>query len=692
MLFKISVKNIRKSIKDYAIYFFTLIISVAIFYLFSSIEDQEAFKKYIANDPVAGRTLRSFLKGLSVFVAALLGLLIVYANRFLMKRRHKEFAIYLMLGMSKQKISVILFFETLLIGLSSLVVGLFLGVGLSQFMSAFVANLFEADLNAYKFVISYDIIARTILYFGITYIVVMLFNGVIITKCKLIDLMQSGKRSERIRQKNPWLCVGIFIVAAAALSYAYWNVTKNVLKLNEHELLFCIGLGAVSTLLIFWSVSGLVLRAVMSFRKLYYKGLNAFTFRQISSRINTAVISMTVICLILFVTICALSTSFATRGALNKNLRECCPADIEFTLSNPNISKNRKDITLIKETPQEILDKSGASEYLSRTQTVSFYFQRCKNRDNVTFSDILGKYDHDYTSQPEMHIELSDTHQATPRIASLSDYNTIAEFFGGKPLTMNKDEYFIVADERNICTFLDKAAADGTEINFNGNILKPAFDEHVEGTMELFSEHINCGVIIVDDSQLKNEEPIYYSLFGYYNTGSKDEMREMNNALQQKINKWAAANYPDRHEGITIVSKITISDDIIGGTAITTFVGLYLGLIFIIICAAIIALKQLSDCTDSVNRYEVLRELGVEEKSISRSLFMQSAVFFFLPLLLASIHSFFGLKVCKKLIETFSIFSIFSSICLTAGIIVLIYGGYFVITYLCGRSIIRRRK
>ena len=120
MLFKLSVRNTRKSIKDYAIYFFTLIVSVAIFYLFSSIEDQEAFRKYISTDPLSGRTIKSFLKGLSIFIAALLGLLIVYANRFLMKRRHKEFAIYLMLGMGKRKISVILFLETLLIGLGML--------------------------------------------------------------------------------------------------------------------------------------------------------------------------------------------------------------------------------------------------------------------------------------------------------------------------------------------------------------------------------------------------------------------------------------------------------------------------------------------------------------------------------------------------------------------------------------------
>ncbi len=708
MLFKLSVRNIRKSIKDYAIYFFTLIISVAIFYLFSSIEDQDAFKKYIANDPIAGESLRSFLKGLSVFVAVLLGLLIVYANRFLMKRRKKEFAIYLMLGMSKQKISVILFFETLLIGLGSLVVGLFLGVGLSQFMSAFVANLFEADLNAYKFVVSYDIIARTILYFSIAYIVVMLFNGIIITKCKLITLMQSGKKSEIIKQKNPWLCIIVFIIAVSALSFAYWNVTKNTINLEEDELLFCIGLGAFSTLLIFWSVSGLVLRAVMSLKRVYFKGLNTFTFRQISSRINTVVISMTIICLTLFVTICALSSSFAIRGALNKDLRECCPADIELNVANPEKLKDRDDIKPILEMPQEILEESGASKYLSRTQTIKVYFEsrygyiHDYDRKNgidtngfVTYADLLGDFADDYKNQSMMNVEISNIDRATPRIVSLSDYNAIAKLFGNETVTMDNNEYFIVADEDNISDFLDKAASADTEICFQGNKLTPALDKHVDGTLELFDQHINCGVLVVDDSMLANEIPVYFDLFGYYNTSSKDEMREMNKQLTKLVRDWEKEHYPNSQyydERVEIRSKIVISDDVIGTAAITTFIGLYLGLIFIIICAAVIALKQLSECTDSINRYEILRKLGAEEQSISRSLFIQTAVFFFLPLALAVIHSFFGLQLCKIIIETFSNFSIFSSILLTAGIIILIYGGYFLITFLCGRSIIRKRK
>lgn len=109
--------------------------------------------------------MNNMLSGVSVFVAFVLGFLIIYANRFLMKRRNKEFGIYLTLGMSKRKISLILFFETLIIGCISLVVGLVLGTLLSQVMSLFVANMFEAKMTEFTFVFSKSAFIKTLVYF-----------------------------------------------------------------------------------------------------------------------------------------------------------------------------------------------------------------------------------------------------------------------------------------------------------------------------------------------------------------------------------------------------------------------------------------------------------------------------------------------------------------------------------------------
>ena len=154
MLFKLSLSNIRKSLRDYAIYFFTLIIGVSVFYVFNAVSATVAMTVIDSDRREIARILQMGISALSVFVAGVLGLLIVYASRFLMKRRNKEFALYLLLGMGKGKISVILLLETVIIGLGSLSVGLLLGIGLSQLMSALVVSLFEADMTRYRFMVS----------------------------------------------------------------------------------------------------------------------------------------------------------------------------------------------------------------------------------------------------------------------------------------------------------------------------------------------------------------------------------------------------------------------------------------------------------------------------------------------------------------------------------------------------------
>ena len=173
MLFKLSIKNITKSIKDYAIYFFTLVLGVAIFYVFNAIDSQTVMLNVTSTQYEVIKRMTTILGGVSVFVSFVLGFLIIYASRFLIKRRNKEFGIYLTLWMPKRKISLILFFETLIIWIISLGVGLALGIILSQLMSVLVANMFEADLTNFKFTFSSSSALKTLLYFSIMYLVVM---------------------------------------------------------------------------------------------------------------------------------------------------------------------------------------------------------------------------------------------------------------------------------------------------------------------------------------------------------------------------------------------------------------------------------------------------------------------------------------------------------------------------------------
>lgn len=282
-----SVKNIRRSFKDYTIYFFTLILGVAVFYVFNALGSQTVMLKLSNTMYEILELMNRILSGVSVFVSCILGALILYASRFLIKRRKKEFGIYLTLGMSKYKISRILFMETLLIGLLSLAVGLAAGVLVSQCMSVVVANLFDADMTRFRFVFSGAACLKTCGYFAIMYVLVMIFNSFNISRCRLVELIQADRKNERVKMKNPWVCTVVFLVAAALLGTAYWMVTAGVFDMNVADHIYVpVVMGCIGTFLVFWSLSGLLLRIFTGIRRVYYRGVNSFVLRQFANKIK----------------------------------------------------------------------------------------------------------------------------------------------------------------------------------------------------------------------------------------------------------------------------------------------------------------------------------------------------------------------------------------------------------------------
>lgn len=329
MLLRLSLRNIKRSLKDYTIYFFTLVLGVAIFYLFNSIESQSVMMDVSSSTREIIKMMVNFLSGVSVLVSFILGFLIIYASRFLMKRRHKEFGIYMILGMGKRQISWILLCETFLIGLVSLGFGLLIGIALSQVMSIFVANMFEADMTRFEFIFSSSATFKTILYFGVIYVIVMIFNTFSIGRQQLIDLLLSKRKNEQIKAKNTWLCTLVFLLSIGMLGYAYYLVTAGVTQLDSADKIFIpIALGISGTYLLFWSLSGFILKIMMFYKKHYFKGLNSFVVRQFSSQMNTTVFSMSLICLMLFTTICVLSSGIALKNAVTSNMQEFTPVDI----------------------------------------------------------------------------------------------------------------------------------------------------------------------------------------------------------------------------------------------------------------------------------------------------------------------------------------------------------------------------
>lgn len=664
MFYKLSISNVKKSFKDYAIYFITLILGVCIFYVFNSMDSQTAMLTVTSRQHEMIDLLIQFLSYVSVFVSLILGFLIIYASRFLMKKRNKEFGIYMTLGMSKRKISFLLLIETFIIGLISLAVGLLIGIALSQITSIFIANMFEADMTKFTFNFSNAAMIKTIIYFGIIYFIVMVFNTIIVSKNKLINLLQASKKQEKIKLKNPIVCIILFVISTLLLATAYYLVTAGIEKIVQYDitiLMLPISLGVVGTVLFFYSASGMILKILSKCHNLYYNNLNTFVFKQISSKINTMVISISIICVMLFITLCLLSTAFTIKNFFNDSINKYAPVDFEligiykdkneeidlnnFIESNEIIKNNVKDITIVTD-----------------------YYD-----DNFDYGTSLGEYEDEMRAK-YTYVE----YDSKVSIMSESDYNKLAKIFNLDTVKLEKDEYAIVS---NYETYIYQEVLNRDSIiNIFGTDLKP-YKNLVDGFQMIGGNPTNLGFFVVQDDVIDEESKHEIMLVGNYSTNDKEIIEEIENKIADYIPSFTTIKD----------TKLKIKEASVGLSAIVTFIGLYLGIIFLISSSAILALKELSDCIDDKNKYKILRQIGAEEKEINKALFKQTLIFFMLPLSLAIIHTIFGLKFCTWILNSMGVNDILDGSVITFAFLILIYGIYFVITYMCGNNIIKEK-
>ena len=694
MLFKLSVKNMQKSIKDYAIYFLTLVLGVAIFYMFNSLDSQQAMLQVSQSQKEIIKLMISMLGMVSVFVAIILGLLIVYANNFLINRRKKEFGIYMTLGMGKRQISKIILLETIFVGIISLVVGLVIGIFVSQFMSIIVAKMFEANMSEFKFVFSKDACIKTCIYFGIMYIAVMFFNTMTVSRYKLINLLNATKKNEEIKMRNPILSILVFFISASMLGYAYWKVTADFRSMDKAvKLLPPILMGITGTLGIFWSLSGFILRIVQIMKNIYLKGTNMFVLRQINNKINTTVISMSVICLMLFMTITILSSSLALRNTLERGLVEMTPVDINL-YKTANLPENYKnvfgnEITYSKEqqedsriSVQETLVNNGLDiNVLKDVIEIPIYAT-----NELTLEKFFGS---EIENVKRLYAMMN---YSTPEeIIKISDYNKIARLYGIEQYELNDDEYIVICNFDNIASIRSQVLSiDGNKLTIAGKEYKSKYNECKNGFIEISTNHTNTGIILVPDScELTEESKVKNFLVANYNAKTDKEKEKIEEIFSDDDSE-LLQKLSDKGLNITGLSKISIMEASVGLATIVTFIAIYLGIIFLIASAAILALKQLTESSDNKQRYEILRKIGCDEKMINKALFRQIGIFFGLPLILAIIHSIFGIQFVLEMLSGLAEKKdLLPSIIATIIVMGIIYGAYFLATYFGSKNIIR---
>ena len=664
---KLIIKNVRKNIRDYLIYFLTLMISVSVFYAFNSISDQPAFSEMGMTKTLLYDQLGILLSTLTVLIAVVLAFLIIYANQFLLKRRKKELGLYMVLGMKKGRISRIFAGETFCVGVIALVTGICLGVALSQGISLVALKLFAIELSKFQLVFSVGAFQKTALCFAVIFLLVMTFNVWSVSSVQLIDLFTASRKNETSQNRSRLLSILLFFVSLACiLSSGVMFYRNGILPSRENRSFQVAGILLVAgTFLFFYSLSTVLVQILRANSNVYLRGLNTFLVRQVGSKIRMNVFLMTIVCGLLTVTICAVSVGVSTALAMNELSGSATPYDLNV-LSNVSVDG---DSSILEYLASKDADLSG---YAENMEQISIY------EADFTYGSLFEGQNVELWPIDE---GISDSGVS---VLAVSDFNRALKMQGKEPVALTENQYLLNCNYKGTFQYVEKALESHAAFVLAGIPLQRASDTVLEETYFMTSVGNNDrGTLIVPDAVVHSLTKDVNVLLVQYRPDADSD------AVLQKM---IPIGLDDTH-GYRYAEKNMMYDMFYGLNALVSFLCCYIGLIFLLICAALLALKQLTETTDNIYRYGLLQKLGAKKEQINRTLLSQTVIFFAAPLAVAGIFSAVLMGKAMEIVEEFMNIHISTNMVFTVVLFLVVYGGYFLATYLsCKRMVVEHQN
>lgn len=723
MLCKLAWGNVRRAGRDYLVYLITLALGVTVFYAFNTISEQAAsagLSKEI------GDVIGSITSGLTVFLAAVMGFLMVYANNFIMKRRKQQFGLYQVLGMGRGQVALVMTLETAIVSLGALAIGLACGTGLSQLMTFFTASLFRTQIASFHFFVSAGAALFTVECLIVIFLVTLVFNLRVVAKAKVIDLMGARRSNETVAVRNPWVSAALFVVGCVLVGVAYERLLRDGMPvtMDSQEEMSRFGittaLVVVGTILLFFGLSGFLLKALQAAHSLWWRGLNMFTLRQLAARVNTVSMSMAVISMILFLALTSVTTGMSMANVISEAVERGTPADYttQVAYHSPTairqLQKSEQGAGLEAGTsteglastthPVDVLDAATHQAQRSDGSTVNLAAITGASVQVDVYDAAPAAGEQPLVSTAEFAraagktlpqaINTGDDRDSAMGIMSESTYNHYLAFRGKEGVSLGADGYLVTSDSGpSVVGIYIAALAAGHEVTLGGRTLRPArttVDEDAS-TFVNMAMSSNKGTLVVPDEVLASLNlPVQYSyLLVDYPAGSDAY------AIDKKFGN--AANYGTVTDAAgqdvgsfgldsTRISVYESTDSVNG---LISYLSIYVGFVLVVACGAILTIQQLSGVADAQPSYRLLAELGTDATSLRRSLLAQQAVFFAFPLVVALAHSAVALKVIVNVVETLGSLTIGGTVGLTCAIFVMCYGGYFLLTYALGAGMLR---
>lgn len=629
---KLAAQNIKKNSKIYFPYIITSAISAAMFYIISSM----ASVKWIAHDAII-----SIMTMGTVVTAIFFAIFLFYTNSFLVKRRKKEFGLFNILGMEKKHIGKVLFFESLYVFVISVVMGVPSGMLFGNIIFKLMVKALKISEQS-EYGVSMTAAVIAVVFMFAVFIINLMHNVLSVRLSNTVELLRGGKTGEKEPKSN----IIVAIIGVAALAVGYIMALRVESPLNALSVFFiAVILVVIGTYCLFSSGSIWIMKALKRNKNYYYKTNHFISVSSMMYRMKQNAVGLANICILSTAILVVISTTVSLNIGIEDVMRTRYPRNIQMefgSLKTDEVPQCERDIT------EFIVSKGVEAENVCSYRSCEMASAQVGNKfekgDN--FSDF---------SQHAFLI-----------LMPLSDYNMAND----KDMTLNSDEVFLYIANGELSE--DTVKLVEKDYKIKAHVEKPDIIDNFSSNM------INCYYFVVSD------ETIAENIYEYYNLSvNSNAMKfrygfdtDADDATQKNL----AIDLSDRFDGSIVESVAADKEDAYNLYGGLLFLGIFLGIVFIMATVLIMYYKQIYEGYDDKERFHIMQNVGMSKREIKKTIRSQVLSVFFLPLIMAIVHICFGFSVIGKLLFLFNLSNTVLFFLCTVGTII-VFAIFYAIVY-----------
>jgi putative ABC transport system permease protein len=647
----LAYRNLTRSLRDYAIYFFTVTLAVMIFYSFNSLKDLPVVVEVCRQADVNPGNIAIMLGVVSFFVAFIVAALVLYSNNFIICRRKRELGTYLLLGMSQGTVARMLFIETLAVGLLACILGISMGILFSGGFSILLAILLQATLPAQLFSFSLYSTGLTAILFGLIFFGVGMMSSFMVSRYTLVSLLAVNRMNEGYKARNRWGTAIFGFISLAILMYGYGIAFQAIAspKFSPIDPVFLLvaALMIVGSFGFFYAGIGFVFDILRHLGQFRWRGLNTFTMQQIMKKVNSNTLVLTAANILLAMTITSIVFLVAFQAIFEQEKDEALPYAYAVLYLDPK-NTGGFDQAANANPQNPVLNKLAVTSYSTDVLSSTLILPEDRGKDVAVLA--------------------SDDSPCSA--VGLSEYNAVRQAKGLSAIQPGAGAVAVQTgnQDHTLSKKIQKAVDRELSVNLSGAAY-PIKQVISQSFVPALVSNSTCLLVVPDAAAggLGLKDATTALMYDYAN--GQDPIVEQ--SLKKEADRVDDGHPMSRQEEAATLKMVQ---------TFIMFPGLFIEVILLIACGSVLGLQQLVETVESVHHYQNLHNLGADDQQINRSIFQQVTFYFFIPVLLAILHSLVALSAFNKLVGSMVNIQPLGLL-LTLGGLLLIYVAYYIITW-----------